>query len=120
MNQAKSVIGFKDLKISCIIGVWPFEREQKQDIFVDLEVESSFERCSKSDNFNDTIDYAFLAKIVEEIAIKRQFRLLETFSEECLNYLFCTYPISWAKITIKKPMAIPNASFAFVQLEKCR
>lgn len=118
MIHLNGIIGFKELKISCIIGVWPDERNIEQNILIDLEVESSFFKCSSTDNYLDTIDYSSLALLVEEIATSKKYMLIETLAHDCLKEIFIKYPVNWAKICVKKPSAIPKALYAFVILEK--
>lgn len=112
------VIGFDDLKISCVIGVNHDERNRDQDIFLDLRVEYDFSIPSKNDCFQSAICYEKLSHIAKELAIFGKYQLLESLAVDLMEKLFNEYPIKWASLRIKKPSAIPSAKWAIVEFER--
>lgn len=116
----QGIIGFEHLKIFCIIGVKPEERLQQQEIFVDLKVESDFSRCTVSGNLQQTVDYVKLAEVCTSLAQKGSYHLLENFAHHALKKLLDDFPISWAWIRVKKPNAVANAQFTFVELKRSK
>lgn len=110
-------IGFKNLKVSCIIGVNKNERSIKQDIFIDLKIDVDNSLENYEDNLKNTIDYCKIVKICESVAMKNEFFLLETCALEISKEIHKSFNINGIKIRIKKPAAIPNASFSFVELK---
>ena len=51
-------IGIEELRISCIIGIFPQERVQEQELILDLEFELDFSKMVQEQNIDDTVDYA--------------------------------------------------------------
>lgn len=114
------IIGIEHLRIRCIIGINPEEREFEQDIFVDLKVESDISRCITSDSIRDTINYIALKDLCIRLAHSKRHRLMETFAGDILIHLFKEFDIQWAWIRVKKPNAISEAEYAMIELQLTR
>jgi dihydroneopterin aldolase len=112
------LIGFQDLKVNCIIGVNPEERLKKQEILISLQVQVDVSAVAQTDDLRYAANYVSLADDCKNIAITHQFKMIETLAEAILKHLEERYRLSWMKVMIKKPKAIPEASFTFVELEK--
>ncbi len=111
-------IGFEGCKISCIIGNNEDERINPQDIFIDLKVIYDFSKAAEEDCFEDAICYAALADTVKDLAIKKQYKLLETLACDIIDTLMTNFKLSWVFVKIKKPGAIHFAQCSFVELER--
>ena len=117
----RGVIGLSALRVECIIGIHPHEREAEQPVILDLEVEQDFAAAAASDDFSHTSDYAAMAEQLTELAQRRQFQLLETFAEEASVMLFESFSaITGLRLEIRKPKAVPAAAASFVRIERCR
>lgn len=114
----KGIIGFENLRISCIIGVYAEERQKEQPIFVDLKIKLDLSKSIQTDSIQDTIDYVNLSKICLDLAKTHHFNLIETYARNVLTVIFQTYPVQWAWIKVRKPNALPHADHAFVELEE--
>ena len=114
----KGVIKISNHRISCVIGILPEEKCKEQEIFVDLELVRDFSKCVSTDNVQDTLCYVAVSDLCTETAQKGKYGLLETYSHAVLEKLFHTYDVEWAKITVKKPDALPTGDYAVVELEK--
>lgn len=110
------IVGFENHKIRCIMGCLPEERQNEQDIFIDLKVGVDFLRCAESDDLKDAINYVVLAQICTELAQQKKYRLQEAYAKELLTLLLNESNIYWAWVKIKKPMALASAEYATVEL----
>ena len=113
----KGSIGFKDHRIHCIIGVNPEERVKQQEIFMSLETQVDFATIAQEDVLDRSVCYATLADFCSDIAIRGEFHMLETLAYETIHALRKKYELDWVKVNIKKPGAIPTASYAYVESE---
>ena len=52
----------KNLKVEAIIGIFAWEREVKQVISIDLEMEFDNKKAAKSDDIKDALDYKKVGK----------------------------------------------------------
>ncbi len=110
-----TIVGFDHYKIGCIIGIYPHERIEQQDIFVDLSV-----RIAPGKRDELSLDYTALAEACKALAQQNQYGLLETFATDALDKVLSFEKVEWARIRVKKPRALADASYAFVEMEKCK
>jgi dihydroneopterin aldolase len=113
----KQVIKLEGLKVSCIIGLLPHEREKEQDVFLDLELTGEWSKSFDSDKLQDTLDYDGLAKDLEEILHKQKFELLEKAAFQLAQHCLKQGSVTEVKLAIKKPEAISGAKYAIFQIE---
>lgn len=69
------------LRTRCTIGVWEEERKEKQEVVINLAVETDLRKAAKSDRFEDALDYRALKKRILAFAEQSQFHLLEALAE---------------------------------------
>ena len=114
-------VGLNDLRIDCVIGIYPHERAATQPLFVDVEVEYDFAPAAQSEGIEDALNYDELARELTLLAVERKYELLETFVEEaarhCLQH-FST--ISLIRLAARKPQAVEKAAAAFAKVERSR
>ena len=72
----------QDLLIRGIIGIHDWEREKKQDILINIEMEADCRPAGLSDDFNDAVDYRAVAKSVIALVEESQLFLVEKMAEE--------------------------------------
>ena len=107
-------IGIEELKITCTIGTLDKEKENKQDIFLDVEVETN---SGSSDNLDDTVDYVRIAKLCTNIATQHHYQILEALAHDLFKELHSSFDISWCRIKIKKPQALEFTKYATVEID---
>ncbi|OCF73643.1 dihydropteroate synthase [Kwoniella mangroviensis CBS 8886] len=95
----------KDIKLECIIGLHPHEREEKQRLEVDVEV---------GDVDWDEWGHKDFADQVYEVVSNSSYGTIESLIHSLGSHLFnlpilSTSPSSSLSITIRKPSAIPFA-----------
>lgn len=116
--EEESLIAIEQLKIECIVGVHPREREGPQTILVDLYVAPEASFFEMEDDVRQTIDYRQLAEIVLRIAIEGQFYLLEKMAAKIIQELFSEFKLRWAKVKLIKPNVVAQVERSIVEL-KC-
>ena len=104
------------LSIETLIGVYDWEREAKQTLFVDLEIGVDLSRAAATDDVADTIDYAELATLVCDVAFKSTFQLLEALGDAIIQAITTQYAVANVRIRITKPEILPNAQKVMVEL----
>ncbi|ADI38005.1 putative dihydroneopterin aldolase [Waddlia chondrophila 2032/99] len=114
----QGTIGFNHLRINCIIGDLPEEREKVQEIEVSVKVACDFYACSLSDDLADTVDYVSLAAACRREAEEGRYHMLETYASRTLDKLLEEFPIDYAWIQVKKASGLPDADCSFVELSK--
>lgn len=117
-NSKIGKIGIHHHRIACVIGINPDERINKQDIFIDVAVKVDFTAASHSQCVDDTVNYVSIAEVCTQLAWKNHYHLLESYADAVLDELISRFKVKWAWIRIKKPLAIPAAEYATVELER--
>jgi 7,8-dihydroneopterin aldolase/epimerase/oxygenase len=112
--------GLKDLRVECIVGIYPHERVQLQTVLVDIELDYDFAAPAGSDAIADAVDYDLVASSVTELLQAGRFQLIETMAARAAALLLARLPVVTAvRLEIRKPAAVPAASSSFVRVE-CR
>lgn len=106
------------LQLHSLIGVYDWERLKKQPLLVDVELDLDLSKAAKSDDVKDTIDYAELASVLEEIAGKCEYQLLEALADKMIQELHNRYPTSRVTLSVTKPDILSNAKSVSVQLSR--
>ena len=112
-------IGIEELRISCIIGIFPQERIQEQELIIDLELDCEFSALVEEQRIEDTVDYAEVAEWLEIWIQEEKFLLLETLAEQAALEIFVRYPqVQQLRLKLRKPAAIPKARAAVVSISR--
>jgi 7,8-dihydroneopterin aldolase/epimerase/oxygenase len=113
--------GLQGLRVECIVGIHPHEREATQSVMLDIEMDYDFAAAAAADTIDEAVDYAGAARLVTELAVGRGFQLIETMAEETAAMLLARFPtVRRVRVEIRKPAAVPAAACAFVRVERAR
>ena len=113
--------GLRDLRIDCIVGIHAHERQARQSVIMDIDLDYDFAAASASDAIGDAVDYDRVASGVAALAERRSFQLIETMAEETAQMLMAELPtVQRVRLEIRKPAAVPSASCSFVRVERTR
>ena len=61
-EQPLDRIHIRDLQARCIVGIYPEERENLQDVILNVTLHTDLRAAGKSDNIDDTVNYKGLKK----------------------------------------------------------
>ncbi len=105
-----------DLRVSCIIGVHPWERREPQEVRISLSMAVDLSPAASSGRLADTIDYAELATAAEAEARRGRYRLLESLAEALAGLCLQRRGVREARVRVSKPAAIRAAQAAMVEV----
>jgi 7,8-dihydroneopterin aldolase/epimerase/oxygenase len=113
--------GLRQLRIDCIVGIYPHERAQTQTVFFDIELDYDFAPAAASDAIPDAVDYDDVTASVTALVQTKRFQLIETMAESAAAMLLDRIPALRAvRLEIRKPAAVPAADCSFVRVERTR
>lgn len=107
-----------DLQIETIIGIFDWERENPQRLYIDIDIGTDFSKAISSDNINDCIDYTQVSEHIEKLAAHHSYQLLESFAEQISQIILQQFNAHWVRIKINKPLAIINAKSIGIIIER--
>ncbi len=97
------------LALTCSIGVYDWEKDLVQDVFVDIDLPMDVEKAAAADQLADTIDYSELVVCMEKVAQSQHFHLLETMALMLADALLTQFGLPEVRVCVDKPTAIPSA-----------
>tara|TARA_B100001250_G_scaffold254854_1_gene219287 strand:- start:6059 stop:6436 length:378 start_codon:yes stop_codon:yes gene_type:complete len=115
-------IQLRGLRVVCIVGVLPEERERPQPLEIDIDIYSDLSAAGHSDDLKDTVDYGAAAQLVAETCLSSQAQLLEHLAQLIADDLLKPVQVTAVDVTIKKlrPPIPLDISFTAVQVVRRR
>lgn len=103
-------------------GVLDHERRDGQRFLVDVELDLADERPAATDAIEDAVDYRAVVALVREISDARAYHLLEAFSMALADALLAAFPVTRARVGVRKPDVVldPPVAAAAVVAERRR
>ncbi|MEM9461543.1 MAG: dihydroneopterin aldolase [Myxococcota bacterium] len=117
-------IQLRQLNLSCIVGLWPTERDRLQPITLDVELglDLGAAACGR---LEESVDYAVLASQLTFIAQHGRFRMLESMAMAMLRFILAPpgpgqerAMVERAQVTITKPEALQGRALPRVVLSR--
>ena len=96
----------QDLLIRGLIGIHDWEREKKQDILINVEMEADCRPAGESDDFRDAVDYRAVTKEIIALVEGSAFFLVEKLAEEIARICLQDSRVAVAKVRVEKPGAL--------------
>ena len=97
-------------------GVLEHERLEGQTFVVDLALGIDTRPAAASDDLHDTVDYGSLVARVKAAVESDPVDLIETLAERISGVCLLEDRVQWARVTVHKPGAPIEATFADVTL----
>ncbi|WP_349256876.1 dihydroneopterin aldolase [Nocardioides sp.] len=97
-------------------GVFEHERRDGQTFVVDLTLGLDSRPAAVSDDLHDTVDYGSLVARVKAVVESDPVDLIETLAERISDVCLLDDRVEWARVTVHKPGAPIEATFADVTL----
>lgn len=97
-------------------GVFDFEKREGQTFVVDLVLGLDTRSAAASDDLQDTVDYGSLVASVQAAVENDPVDLIETLAQRIADVCLTDVRVQWARITVHKPDAPIDATFADVAL----
>jgi dihydroneopterin aldolase/D-erythro-7,8-dihydroneopterin triphosphate epimerase len=99
-------IYIRDLALRCIIGIYPEERKDKQDIVINVAMETDLRAAGQSDDLNDTVDYKAIKLAILDFVENSSFNLIESLAEGIAAICLKDTRVQSVTVTIDKPGAL--------------
>ena len=119
-------VSIRDLAVSAVIGVHPWEREIEQTLAVSVEMAADVRKAAASDELADALDYSAVAETIATVLREGKFRLIEAAAERVADRLLADFPLSWLRLELRKPITstpapdAPTAYIAAITIERTR
>jgi dihydroneopterin aldolase len=113
-------VNIQGLTLYSLIGVYDFERHEKQRVIADVVLYTDLTAAGLSDNVADTLDYGKVAERLSDIAEASSFKLLEALAKAMLDTIFDEFAVSKLELSLSKPDILDNAQAVGITLSRER
>tara|TARA_B100000686_G_scaffold93853_1_gene100309 strand:+ start:4578 stop:4949 length:372 start_codon:yes stop_codon:yes gene_type:complete len=111
-------IFINDLQVETVIGIFDWEREIKQTISINLEMEFDISKAAKSDDINDSLDYKKVSKRIISLCEKADSYLVENLIEKIAQVVLKEFPVSKVTISLEKPGALRGSKSVGIKITR--
>ena len=109
-----------DLQLRCIIGIYPEERLEKQDVILNITMFADLRQSGNSDDLRDTVDYKIVKQAVRTLVEASSFKLVEKLATEVARVCLRPGPVKKVRVRIDKPGALRFAKSVAVEIERSK
>ncbi|WP_195985932.1 dihydroneopterin aldolase [Clostridium sp. D33t1_170424_F3] len=111
----------KGLRVFAYHGVNPEEKRDGQPFELDITAHCDLRKAGRTDDLNDTVSYAKMAKTAARVMTEQSDDLLERAAQRVADAILEEYPpIQKVDVLLKKPEAPVKLEFAYMAVSITR
>ena len=110
----------RDLHLRGIVGLNEWERQNKQDILINLTLYLDSRAAGRSDRVEDTLNYRTVTKAIIRLVEGSSFFLVEALAEAIAGLAVAEFGVARARVRVEKPGALRFARSVGVEIERSR
>lgn len=119
MNEERlDKIHIRDLLLRCLIGIYPEERREKQDVAINITLLADLRTAGRTDNIEDAVDYKTIKKKILAMVEQSTYFLLERLAERIAEICLEDARVRRVVVQVEKPGALRFARTVGVEI--CR
>lgn len=111
-------IYIRDLKLRCLIGIYPEERRERQDVVINVVLETDLAPAAASDRIEDAVDYKGIKKQIIALVEGSAFQLIETLADRVAALALADARVRRVTVTVDKPGALRFARSVAVEMSR--
>jgi len=119
-EPALDKIHIRDLALRCVIGVYPEERRDKQDVNINITLYADLSRAGRTDGLQHTVDYKAVKKGVVAMVEASTFQLVEALAEQIAAICLGSAGVEQVRVLVEKPGALRFARTVGVEIVRRR
>ena len=108
----------KDLAVEAVIGVYDWEREVRQLISINLEMNFNTKKAGRSDRIDDALNYKNISKCIIELTESSKSKLIESLAQKIAKTVLSEFPVSSVIVTVEKPGALRGSKSVGVTIKR--
>jgi D-erythro-7,8-dihydroneopterin triphosphate epimerase len=113
-------IYIRDLRVRCIIGIYPEERRALQEIEINVVMYADLRKAAASDNIEDTVDYKSVKKAIAAHVEVSQCLLVERLAQEIADICLAVRGVERVQVTVDKPGALRFVRSVAVEITRSK
>ncbi len=117
MHLNNAIINISNLRLRTYIGFNQEEKEKKQDVVINIEINYAVTQSVLNDEISDALNYRDISKKVIEHVEQGSFLLLEKLVADVLDICSQHQSVNNARVTVDKPYALRFADSVSITFE---
>jgi FolB domain-containing protein len=113
-------IHIRDLLLRCILGLREWERNQPQNVNLNIDLYTDLRRSGGSDRIEDTVDYVAIKKKVIDLVENSSFFLMERLAQRVAEVCLEDANVEKVRVLLDKPGALRFARTVSVEIVRDR
>jgi FolB domain-containing protein len=118
--MSQDQIHIKDLLLRTIVGINADEREQLQDVLINIMMFADLQAAGESDAIKDAVNYKTINKQIVKLVEGSQFFLVEKMAAEIAKICLSDARVERAIVRVEKPGALRFARSVGVTVDRSR
>ena len=119
-EMALDRIHIRDLALRCIVGVYPEERREKQDVVLNITLYADLRPAGASDRLEDTVDYKKIKQGILALVDAMSPVLIEHLAERVAALCLQDTRVQGVEVMVDKPGALRFARSVAVHIFRKR
>jgi len=115
-NRKLDKIHIRDLLIRCIVGIYDWEREKKQDVLINIVLYADLGTACQTDRIEDTVDYKDIKQKVVDMVESSSFMLVERLAERVAEICLENPQVQRVKVLVDKTGALRFARSVGIEI----
>lgn len=112
------ILYIRNLKVEAIVGIFSWEKRIRQPIHLDLEVAIDIRQAAQTDDIRYALDYKTVSVRLTEYISQSEWHLIETLAEKVAALLMEEFGVTWLRLRLSKPAALPAADSVGLVIER--
>ncbi len=113
-------IHIRDLLLRCVIGIYDWERENKQDVVINITLYADLSTACRTDRIEDTVDYKAIKKKVVDMVESSSCMLVERLAQQVADICLENPRVQKVKVLIDKTGALRFARSVGIEIVRER
>jgi dihydroneopterin aldolase len=97
------ILFIREFEVRAINGGLDWERQVKQSVVLNLEMETDVKAAAATDDVDRTLSYGKIRKALETFVGNSSFQLIETLAEQTAALVMTEFGVRWLRLELIKP-----------------
>ncbi len=112
------ILYIRNLKIDAVVGIFSWEKRIRQPLHLDLEIALDIRQAAATDNIAYALDYKTVSTRLTQYISQSEWHLIETLAEKIATLLMEEFGVTWLRLRLSKPAALPAADSVGLLIER--
>lgn len=112
------ILYIRNLRAEAVVGIFSWEKRIRQPIHVDLELAVDIRQAAATDDIRHALDYKQVSVRLIDFISNNEWHLIETLAERMAELLQQEFGVSWLRLRLSKPAALPAADSVGLLIER--